>query len=71
MGKCPQRYKEEGVLHPANQSLMYKGRKGWKSKREKDDHVEMGRREERQRKCRNEDENHDILKTIRTQEGSY
>ena len=50
---------------------MYKGRKRRKSKREKDDHVEMGRKEDRKRKCRNEQENHDILKTIRTQEDSY
>lgn len=40
------------------------------SKREKDDHVEM-EGERKAKKCRNEDENHDILKTIRTQEGSY
>lgn len=32
MEKCPQRYKEEGILHPANQLLMYKGKKGGKAK---------------------------------------
>lgn len=62
--------RREGVLH--TQPISYSCIKERVEKQKgKDDHVEMGRREERQRKCRSPDENHDILKTIRTQEGSY
>lgn len=51
------------LLQPgANPLFLYRRERKEEEKREKSDHVEMGRGEERKRKFRDKDEDHDILK---------
>lgn len=50
------------LLQPANPLFLYRRERKEEEKREKSDHVEMGRGEERKRKFRDKDEDYDILK---------